>query len=66
MIRDNIYEEMETKEQVTLIQQASSLAESIEALSSHEDPPSHREVSPELDELEELVPDFSTWQYSLS
>ena len=57
---------METKAQISLIRQASSLAESIEALACQEPIPIFGQPSPELEELIDLVPEFTVWKYTLT
>lgn len=61
ILKDTIYEEMETKTQITLIKQAGSLIESISALAAQELPPIHAEPSSELEDLTELVPEYGFW-----
>lgn len=55
---------MEKKTQLTLIKQASALLESIRALAAQELPPSAPHPS-QVADLEELVPDYVSWQYRL-
>lgn len=57
---------METKTQMALIRQASSLAESIDALACKEPLPISDEPPPELEELVDLVPEFTLWKYTLT
>lgn len=66
MLRDGIYEEMETKAQISLIGQASSLVESIGVLACQEPPPPISEGSADIEDLIELVPEYSVWDYSLT
>lgn len=48
VLRDSIYEEMETKTQISLIEQAPSLVESIEALTCQEPIPARIQACSEL------------------
>lgn len=57
---------METKTQISLIEQAPSLIESIQALASQEAPPARNEVNSEIDELDDLMPEYITWDYALT
>lgn len=48
VLRDSIYEEMETKTQISLIEQAPSLIESIEALTCQEPIPTRSQACSDL------------------
>jgi hypothetical protein len=48
VLRDSIYEEMETKTQISLIEQAPSLIESIEALTCQEPIPAISQACSDL------------------
>lgn len=56
---------MEKKTQLTLIKQSNALVESINALTSQEPPLLNHPSNEEQSELEDLIPEYTTWRYRL-